>query len=125
MQLRREDIIALADTIVRAVRDCQAILVASVERDVTSAPAARPEALEANARPTPELLTRSAAADYLHDVIGYPVSKSTLAKLAVTGDGPPFQSFGRRVVYRPAELRAWAEGRSRRRKSTSDVGRPV
>lgn len=125
MQLRRDDIIALADAIVKAVRDCEAILVASIETAEQSAPAVRLEPQDAVLRPIPELLTRAAAADYLRDVVGYPVSKPTLAKLAVTGGGPPFQSFGRRVVYEPAELRAWAKGRSRRRRNTSDRGAPV
>ena len=48
------------------------------------------------------------------------LSRRTLEKYRVTGDGPVFHKFGRRVLYRLADLEAWAE--SRRRVSTSDQG---
>ena len=46
---------------------------------------------------------------------------STLAKLRISGGGPPFYKFGRRVLYDPKDLESWAM--ERRRKSTSDLGR--
>ena len=124
MQLHREDIIALGDTIVRAVRDCQAILVAAAERPPEVGQAVAPEAAAGHTQ-APELLTRTGASDYLTNVVGYPVSRSTLAKLAVSGAGPTFQSFGRRVLYAPADLMDWAKRRSRKGRNTSDQGSPV
>lgn len=124
-QLNRQDIIDLADAIAKAVRECRDILIKSVDRQEQAAEAAPTAPPEASPERLPEFLTRAAAAAYLRDTVGYPISKSFLDKAAVYGDGPPFQSFGRRVVYRPADLRAWAEGRSRRRTSTSDPGSKV
>jgi excisionase family DNA binding protein len=49
------------------------------------------------------------------------IGLSTLAKLRISGGGPPFYKFGRRVLYDSKDLDGWAE--QRRRKSTSDVGR--
>ena len=46
------------------------------------------------------------------------LSKSTLAKLRMRGDGPRFVKFGRAVRYDPADLDEFAA--SRRRLSTSD-----
>ena len=43
----------------------------------------------------------------------------TLAKLRLTGGGPPYVQLGRAVRYKPAEVMAWAEARARR--STSDA----
>ena len=48
------------------------------------------------------------------------LSRKTLEKLRVTGDGPAFHKFGRRCLYDPEDLMGWA--RSRRRASTSDTG---
>jgi hypothetical protein len=125
MHLHRQDIIDLADTITKAVRECRDILIKAAERQRETPQASSAAATEAHPERLPELLTRAAAVAYLRDVAGYPISKSFLAKAAVYGDGPPFQSFGRRVVYAPADLRAWAERRSRRRTSTSDPGLPA
>ncbi len=48
------------------------------------------------------------------------LSESTLAKLRLTGDGPPFVKVGpRAVAYRKANLDAWLEARVRR--STSQI----
>ncbi len=44
----------------------------------------------------------------------------TLAKMRVSGDGPPFQKFGRRVMYSAGDLEVWIS--ARRRRSTSDPG---
>ncbi len=48
------------------------------------------------------------------------ISASTLNKLRVFGDGPPFVKMGRTVRYRRADLDAWTA--KRLRKSTSDYG---
>lgn len=45
------------------------------------------------------------------------LSASTLNKLRLTGDGPPYYKLSRRVVYRQSDLDAWLE--SHRRYSTS------
>ncbi|WP_439358813.1 helix-turn-helix transcriptional regulator [Bradyrhizobium sp. DASA03007] len=59
-------------------------------------------------------LTRKEAAAYLR------LGESTLAKLFVTGDGPPAIKVGRSVRYETGDLDAWMS--SRRRRSTSDSG---
>jgi predicted DNA-binding transcriptional regulator AlpA len=47
------------------------------------------------------------------------LAESTLTKLRLTGDGPPFVKVGpRAVAYRKADLDAWLEARVRR--PTSD-----
>ena len=48
------------------------------------------------------------------------LSESTLAKLRLSGDGPPYCKLGRRVVYRPDDIDAWID--SNRRCSTSEQG---
>jgi len=60
-------------------------------------------------------LTRKQAAAYLK------LGKSTLAKLFVSGDGPPAIKIGRSVRYSALDLNVWMS--SRRRASTSDAGR--
>jgi hypothetical protein len=66
-------------------------------------------------------LSRAEASDYLTNR-GFRVAKQTLAKFAVTGEGPAYRSFGRRVVYDPADLNAWIEARlTKARRSTSEV----
>jgi hypothetical protein len=54
---------------------------------------------------------------------GFRTSLSTLAKLAITGDGPEFIKFGRHVMYDPVVALKWARERSLIRRSTSDAGR--
>lgn len=49
--------------------------------------------------------------------LGYPTAYATLAKLAVTGGGPLFSRFGRRVAYERNDLVQWAQS-----KSTDRVG---
>ncbi len=46
----------------------------------------------------------------------------TLAKMRVSGESPPFYKLGRQVLYDRAELEDWIAARKRR--STSDSGRP-
>jgi Helix-turn-helix domain len=53
-------------------------------------------------------LSRSEASDYLVSR-GLHIARQTLAKFAVTGEGPAYRSFGRRVVYDPADLDAWID----------------
>jgi hypothetical protein len=65
-------------------------------------------------------LTRREASEYLTER-GYSVATSTLAKLATVGGGPIYKSFGRRPLYRPADLLAWVTSRSTGpRRSTSE-----
>jgi excisionase family DNA binding protein len=59
-------------------------------------------------------LTRKEAARYLR------LGESTLAKLFVSGDGPPAIKIGRSVRYAMPDLNVWMN--SRRRRSTSDTG---
>jgi excisionase family DNA binding protein len=47
------------------------------------------------------------------------LSKSTLAKLRLTGDGPHYVRLGRRVLYDVADLDSWIA--ARKRSSTSDA----
>lgn len=72
----------------------------------------------------PCLLTRREAADHLR-ALGFPTAPATLAKLACTGGGPTMTHFGRKPLYRPEDLLAWAESRCRVRTSTSDPGAPL
>jgi hypothetical protein len=41
---------------------------------------------------------------------GYRTAPATLAKLACIGGGPTFESFGRKPLYRGADLLALSEG---------------
>jgi predicted DNA-binding transcriptional regulator AlpA len=62
---------------------------------------------------TPRLRAPDAAA-YLG------IAPSTLAKMRLRGDGPPYYKVGPRVVvYRPSDLEDWLE--ANRRRSTSDL----
>lgn len=70
-------------------------------------------------------LSRQEAANYLREKYGSPgaVTAKTLAKLAHTGGGPVFHSFGRKPAYTIHALDEWASSRcSGPRRSTSDVG---
>jgi excisionase family DNA binding protein len=60
-------------------------------------------------------LTTAEAAQHLR------VSKPWLEKLRCVGGSPKYALLGRRVVYRRADLNAWAEARMRN--STSDQGK--
>ena len=51
------------------------------------------------------------------------LSARTLERLRLTGGGPPFRKFGRRVLYQWSEVLEWADGK--RRTSTSDTGEAV
>ena len=43
------------------------------------------------------------------DVIG--ISKSTLAKLRLKGDGPKYLKIGKTILYRPPDIEEWMAGR--------------
>ncbi len=60
-----------------------------------------------------KLLTTKEAADRLG------LSKSTLDKARLTGDGPPFAKMGAAIRYRPQDLDDWVAAQVRR--STSDT----
>ena len=47
------------------------------------------------------------------------LSRRTLEKWRVQGQGPAYRKFGKRVVYAVSDLREWAD--SRRRRSTSEA----
>lgn len=61
--------------------------------------------------------------DIYHDTestakqLGNNLSPRTLEKWRVTGEGPAFIKFGRKVVYSERDLEAWAE--KQRRNNTS------
>jgi hypothetical protein len=67
-------------------------------------------------------LDRKQAAEFLTSH-GFKTAAATLAKLACIGGGPEFRSFGRKPLYRAAELLSWAQSRtSGPRRSTSEAG---
>jgi hypothetical protein len=67
------------------------------------------------------LLTREATAAAL-TAAGFPVATRTLATKATRGGGPPYRTFGGRVLYRWTDVLAWAEARlTPPRRSTSEA----
>jgi hypothetical protein len=56
------------------------------------------------------LLDRKATAEALTSR-GFKTKASSLTALACRGDGPIFQKFGRRVVYKWSNVLAWAQSR--------------
>lgn len=56
-------------------------------------------------------LTRAEAAAFLTDR-GFRVAYATLNKYATVGGGPVFESFGRRPLYKPADLLAWVASKT-------------
>jgi len=65
---------------------------------------------------------RRGAAAFCAD-LGYPVAYATLERLAVVGGGSLFHKFGRKPIYREADLVMWIRSRcTSPRCSTSDVG---
>ncbi len=51
------------------------------------------------------------------------LATQTLAKLRVSGGGPPFVKLGRRVLYPETELSAWIEARPRFQNTTEVADR--
>jgi Helix-turn-helix domain len=66
-----------------------------------------------NTPPTARYLPTETAAAYLG------LSKSTLEKGRITGNGPPFRKLGRRVLYVIGDLDTWADNYCRH--STSEA----
>jgi hypothetical protein len=65
--------------------------------------------------PAERFLTRRQLVEFLNEH-GYPISLSTLAKLAMPscGEGPvPEGTWGNRLLYHPSKALRWAEGRFR------------
>ena len=60
---------------------------------------------EATTMPASRFLTNGEAAEYLK------LSPRTLEKLRMTGGGPRFRKFGRRVTYATNDLETWASVR--------------
>lgn len=58
-----------------------------------------------------ELLSRTEAATYIVEAHHQRCSCSSLARLALSGDGPTFQYIGRFPFYYTHDLDAWALGR--------------
>jgi hypothetical protein len=70
-------------------------------------------------------LRRRVVSEYFDEVWGLQISPNTLAKWAVTGDGPPFQKWGRFPYYDTDVLDLFAiERLGTLRRSTSEDGRP-
>ncbi len=68
------------------------------------------------------LLDRKEAAAFLTSH-GYKTAPATLAKLACVGGSPIYEQFGRKPLYRPHNLIAWAKSKTKEpRCSTSDNG---
>jgi len=64
---------------------------------------------------------RKQASKYLHDKFNVKREPSTLAKLAVTGGGPPYRLLNRVPLYTPADLDQWVASKlGPRMHSTSD-----
>lgn len=70
-----------------------------------------------NSGGTLQFLTQTEAARLLR------LSGRSLERFRLTGAGPAFRKFGRRVLYERADLLMWAD--ARRRSSTSDAGHAV
>jgi hypothetical protein len=70
--------------------------------------------MQQSAEPHEPLLTRDQSAQYIREVLGRPMSGSTLDKLCSQGEGPqPEEIWGRRPLYSRAGLLAWCKARSR------------
>ena len=63
----------------------------------------------------PKVITAGAAARFVG------LSESTLAKLRLNGNGPTYCKLGRRVVYRPVDLKAWLQSRTARDTTDADA----
>lgn len=68
-------------------------------------------------------LRRWEACEYLALVHGLVIAKTTMAKLACVGGGPPFNKVGKTPLYPVEQLDDWAAKRiGPLLKSTSDAG---
>jgi hypothetical protein len=52
-------------------------------------------------------MTRKRTSQYIEEVHGVPCSTSSLSKMAVRGDGPPFAVVGRDALYDPDDVDPW------------------
>jgi hypothetical protein len=59
----------------------------------------------------PKYFTRDEAATYLEETWGLRCSKASLAKFAVSGNGPAYHRSGREAFYNPAVLNEYAKRR--------------
>jgi hypothetical protein len=66
---------------------------------------------------------RRAAAAYVRETYGVPCSVNYLAKLAVSGEGPPFRYYGRYPIYDELDLDAYVQSKMSA-KTHSTSGRP-
>jgi hypothetical protein len=80
-----------------------------------------------------ELLTTEEAAEFLRTECRYQITKTTMTKLRVRGEGPPFHKYGSKVRYTKRRLQQYAfavlspelkstSGDVRRRKGVKSVG---
>jgi hypothetical protein len=67
----------------------------------------------------PFFLRRIDAAAYVQSRYSVPCSRHWLAKLAVTGGGPPYRKAGKFPLYAPSDLDDWARSRIGRRQATT------
>ncbi len=73
---------------------------------MTQAATTVPPMRDASPGPASRYLSNDEAASFLK------LSPRTLEKQRVTGGGPKFRKFGRRVVYAIEDLESWANARS-------------
>ncbi len=59
---------------------------------------------------TEKYYTKREASAYLRS-LGLPVAENSLSKYITIGNGPLFNKFGRRVVYKQENLDNWAQSR--------------
>lgn len=68
-------------------------------------------------------LGRRDSSDFLKQR-GFVVSSRTLEKLACHGGGPIYRTFGRRAIYKPADLIKWAQARVSQPRTNTSEGSP-
>jgi hypothetical protein len=72
---------------------------------------------------SPKRLRNDAAAEYLRENHGIPITGKTLRNRRCTGTGPACRYFGATPLYEPAELDRWAEAELRERSATHNAGK--
>jgi hypothetical protein len=65
-----------------------------------------------------QLLSRKEVAAAL-TAAGYPITQATLATMASRGGGPPYTTFGKRVLYHWELVIQWAEDKTTRNCETA------
>lgn len=77
----------------------------------------------ASGPPRRPYLRRAQMSEYLYERWGIKCATATLAKLAVSGDGPPYYKNGRVPLYDPDHADVWARQRlGKPRTSTAAAG---